>query len=163
MLKEVAVHYFGLSPRVRGNRSPHSMNLSGRGTIPARAGEPCALSLRDIVIWDYPRACGGTQDGNNRCIVCCGTIPARAGEPSRFHRDYIHARDYPRACGGTWSMQRKFRRSKGLSPRVRGNRLYEITALGQAGTIPARAGEPAGGSRGFASKRDYPRACGGTF
>ena len=49
----------------------------------------------------------------------------------------------------------------GLSPRVRGSHMIAAVAEAEAGSIPARAGEPhdRGGSRG--RSRVYPRACGG--
>ena len=50
----------GLSPRVRGNHGLAKLDADGRGSIPARAGEP--PGLRHFLAGDevYPRACGGT-------------------------------------------------------------------------------------------------------
>ena len=50
----------GLSPRVRGNHSKQFRGSTGRGSIPACAGEPAyegELNRFDRV---YPRVCGGT-------------------------------------------------------------------------------------------------------
>ena len=69
---------------------------------------------------------------------------------------------YPRACGGTTATQSGSLASRGLSPRVRGNRGGIRGYHFGLRSIPARAGEPArGGTRGSASAV-YPRACGGT-
>ena len=91
----------GLSPRVRGNRYFCLLNLTGRGSIPARAGEPTSSLNKRTSIRVYPRACGGTPTtspqyasiwglsprvrGNRGpargAHVLSGSIPARAGEP----------------------------------------------------------------------------------
>ena len=50
----------------------------------------------------------------------------------------------------------------GLSPRLRGNQVI-VGILGvSVGSIPAPAGEPAGGTTGGNGGKVYPRACGGT-
>ena len=50
----------------------------------------------------------------------------------------------------------------GLSPRVRGNQHRARLGIADHGSIPARAGEPAGTGSNRQWKRVYPRACGGT-
>ena len=52
--------------------------------------------------------------------------------------------------------------SKGLSPRVRGNRLSGHAYLRWLWSIPARAGEPQENAAGKTRVGVYPRACGGT-
>ena len=51
---------------------------------------------------------------------------------------------------------------RGLSPRVRGNRLRCTAQAATSGSIPARAGEPRGYRFVTVFNRVYPRACGGT-
>ena len=51
----------GLSPRVRGNRRQVFGWTLRRGSIPARAGEPCYPPTRKAMRAVYPRACGGTS------------------------------------------------------------------------------------------------------
>ena len=51
-------------------------------------------------------------------------------------------RVYPRACGGTLLAPQANLSEKGLSPRVRGNRIWRLERDADAGSIPARAGEP---------------------
>ena len=50
----------------------------------------------------------------------------------------------------------------GLSPRVRGNLSRLVQRAGEPRSIPACAGEPAGGGRASGGARVYPRVCGGT-
>ena len=93
----------------------------------------------------YPRACGGTQQN-----VVVG----------RRHTSTV----YPRACGGT-SVRASdviVRPLKGLSPRLRGNRLGLCVLGSVAWSIPAPAGEPFGSTASPATPTVYPRACGGT-
>ena len=140
----------------------------------------------------YPRACGGTSTkdaiparAGEPVARCRGSIPARAGEPSirAFDVRSIPARAgepggeagaipidwvYPRACGGTHTARPPvLRATRGLSPRVRGNRSNSPRACegqsGPVGSIPARAGEPTiKGLANLGRRKVYPRACGGT-
>ena len=54
------------------------------------------------------------------------SIPACAGEPSLSFLSVVLAEVYPRVCGGTRRRRMVRRRRRGLSPRVRGNRLYRL-------------------------------------
>ena len=130
----------------------------------------------------YPRACGGTGSprqvtrsrrglsprvrGNQAGVVDqllgAGSIPARAGEPRRSSRAEGSSRVYPRACGGTGSQRVACSVHMGLSPRVRGNLKTWVRRGMISGSIPARGGEPDMPRRLLASRRVYPRACGGT-
>ena len=71
-------------------------------------------------------------------------------------------RVYPRVCGGTVYAQTLDIEGRGLSPRVRGNLGLGHVALGDEGSIPACAGEPAFGLESVGQQRVYPRVCGGT-
>ena len=72
-------------------------------------------------------------------------------------------RVYPRACGGTPSPRGPRMTRLGLSPRLRGNRMFDGQEYEYEGSIPAPAGEPAA-SRGMTRLSPvYPRACGGTM
>ena len=172
----------GLSPRVRGNLSQGRGDKFGQGSIPARAGEPCTGQVHIIGYRVYPRACGGTitsvgsghrgvglsprvrgnQDSGSYCIPERGSIPARAGEPGNARAVNSRPWVYPRACGGTFYCRKRHRALLGLSPRVRGNRPRGERAKIDAGSIPARAGEPSAGSGRRRAGRVYPRVCGGT-
>ena len=129
----------GLSPRVRGNRQPAGETFPRRGSIPARAGEPCRLLPEGALIPVYPRACGGTASnarragssiglsprvrGNHRPDADSrrpeGSIPARAGEPPVSSPPLPWCWVYPRACGGT-APQHHDRRQVGVYPRACG-------------------------------------------
>ena len=53
---------------------------------------------------------------------------------------------YPRVCGGTRDRPPPDKREWGLSPRVRGNPGLQSLRAETGGSIPACAGEPAGGT-----------------
>ena len=92
----------GLSPHVRGNRPIPATQISNRGSIPARAGEPLPACQWPATRGVYPRTCGGTASvgciglsvsglsphvrgnpvGTYLIRVIHGSIPARAGEPA---------------------------------------------------------------------------------
>ena len=131
----------GLSPRVRGNPGRIQPQCCGRRSIPACAGEPRknpATMLRSSV---YPRVCGGTWVRGWRTVRGVGlsprvrgnrpdealviaqvrSIPACAGEPSRHTSQRTVTKVYPRVCGGTEPTRLRHSKSRGLSPRVRGN------------------------------------------
>ena len=87
-----------------------------------------------------------------------GPIPAYAGEPAAAAAFGFAIRAYPRVCGGTSLELYKAQGIKGLSPRMRGNRMSAAQAAAPYGPIPAYAGEPQSGWPWA-----YPRVCGGTF
>ena len=152
----------GLSPRVRGNRFQSFDSALQGGSIPARAGEPKGQCITGVLEGVYPRACGGTNQGDKDLEQCRGlsprvrgnrlglgvapvpdgSIPARAGEPWHSMRHQDDQGVYPRACGGTQRPPAPVVVDEGLSPRVRGNRLGRIVPFDKLGSIPARAGEP---------------------
>ena len=92
----------------------------------------------------------------------CGPIPACAGQPRQWQDQLRCARAYPRVCGATCAMIFRASSSKGLSPRVRGNRQDRFTYRENQGPIPACAGQPCAASGTRASCRAYPRVCGAT-
>ena len=97
-------YYYGLSPRVRGNRDPKMVSEPEKRSIPACAGNPLIVAIG---------------------IAAYRSIPACAGEPHQ-HRDVSwHRTVYPRVCGGTTSHLVTLGHSAGLSPRVRGN-LHQL-------------------------------------
>ena len=132
---------WGLSPRMRGNRTGAGQDCYGARSIPAYAGEPGALPLQRGRLQVYPRVCGGTRlrviqcaaamglsprmRGNRgaatRCAGSWRSIPAYAGEPGMTYSKLTAVPVYPRVCGGTHSTAGAFPNPDGLSPRMRGN------------------------------------------
>ena len=161
------------------------MRMAERGydwSIPACAGEPTVMLIRDDATGVYPRVCGGTPEpqpapdptpglsprvrgnlgdaGENQGRR--GSIPACAGEPCSQPPFHSGHRVYPRVCGGTMAISPSVLDIQGLSPRVRGNRDAGLIAVAVARSIPACAGEPRPGSSPPHKPRVYPRVCGGT-
>ncbi len=152
----------GLSPRVRGNRCFFATAASCSGSIPACAGEPMPYPAAENPKGVYPRVCGGTQRtddkyrprfglsprvrGNPLGPVLfpahVGSIPACAGEPTGIDAARVDSKVYPRVCGGTVLLDLPVDCLRGLSPRVRGNRLSGRRFRPRRGSIPACAGEP---------------------
>ena len=79
-------------------------------------------------------------------IHTCRSIPAPAGEPCWPAAPVKMTAVYPRACGGTWLVYAPDSAIRGLSPRLRGNRLRLRQLPERPGSIPAPAGEPGLGS-----------------
>ena len=172
----------GLSPRMRGNLSALRHRQSARRSIPAYAGEPPAADALSASCKVYPRVCGGTKPmprpirnrpglsprmrGNRDCgpsaLAGGRSIPAYAREPRRDEKPGFDRVVYPRVCGGTDQRAGVSRICEGLSPRMRGNHGCRRRGRNTPGSIPAYAGEPAGGSRRRRPDRVYPRVCGGT-
>ena len=173
---------WGLSPRVRGNRSRSGYPSDCSGSIPACAGEPALALARTAPPGVYPRVCGGTSTcsssnsaarglsprvrGNrfakSQPYPFPGSIPACAGEPTLFWLSCRMERVYPRVCGGTSRMASRGTPRPGLSPRVRGNHVSRDELRRLRGSIPACAGEPQQPKRNGLLDRVYPRVCGGT-
>ena len=158
----VAGSLAGLSPRVRGNLVSFLVAAGAVRSIPARAGEPNSMCQWAMSTPVYPRACGGTGSvgplpacppglsprvrGNRISAIVLliwrRSIPARAGEPLAGRPRHPVQRVYPRACGGTCIGSSDRPVLRGLSPRVRGNRLVRQPSNLRRRSIPARAGEP---------------------
>ena len=172
----------GLSPRVRGNPLEAAQVGTERGSIPACAGEPALVPSSSYQLVVYPRVCGGTgayvdevralmglspRVRGNRDQAAygdrqLGSIPACAGEPSSTTCDTCGKPVYPRVCGGTQRLRFRPGGCRGLSPRVRGNLEVRGDIAGQAGSIPACAGEPRGACTPGHPCGVYPRCWGGS-
>ncbi len=179
---QYAPHQDGLSPRVRGNLRGGCRYRHRAGSIPACAGEPSVQYKTSMASTVYPRVCGGTEDcievleaiqglsprvrGNRGLPPGAAdglrSIPACAGEPTGYVVEYRVGRVYPRVCGGTIAPAGRPRPPKGLSPRVRGNRVVPLRKGPREGSIPACAGEPHTSAIVLLPLRVYPRVCGGT-
>ena len=172
----------GLSPRLRGNLAPERPEQPRDGSIPAHAGEPPQNTGGYDEQPVYPRACGGTDIGVRRDSGECGlsprmrgnptpsktlpaqlrSIPAHAGEPLGLAVVFQSLAVYPRACGGTVAGRDDDAPTRGLSPRMRGNRALAAYQADDGGSIPAPAGEPTTTRKRPLAGGVYPRACGGT-
>ena len=131
----------GLSPRVRGNRFARKMEASMERSIPACAGEPNGYWWLRYYHKVYPRVCG---------------------EPRARFPPIGLTGVYPRVCGGTRRLDWIATRSRGLSPRVRGNQRAQMWLSPYFGSIPACAGEPSSERAQRLAMEVYPRVCGGT-
>ena len=171
-----------LSPRVRGNPGRSARPCTRTRSIPACAGEPSSGTAARRYSRVYPRVCGGTS-ACRRCSITAGglsprvrgnrrrsarpaarpgSIPACAGEPRCPSVPGRRGRVYPRVCGGTSRGTTGERTRKGLSPRVRGNRLNADRNIQFRRSIPACAGEPGTALTPHFRQGVYPRVCGGT-
>ena len=139
------VHSFngwtGLSPRVRGNLFLASEQLTPKGSIPARAGEPCGQHYACGDGEVYPRACGGTTSPLAKPVPNNGLSPRVRG--NRRYSAFVQ-----------W-MDRSI-------PARAGNLFLASEQLTPKGSIPARAGEPSKPPQRTVAGPVYPRACGGT-
>ena len=112
----------GLSPRVRGNPDQTRVGGGQCRSIPARAGEPGIIACQPYAPEGLSPRVRGNRLRPSPQPAALRSIPARAGEPCVVaDQPYMHE-VYPRACGGTPLGCDLDHISKGLSPRVRGNR-----------------------------------------
>ena len=172
----------GLSPRVRGNRGLTNSNTVSLGSIPACTGEPHAHLALDFRRRVYPRVYGGTgpiasgrarasglspRVRGNRGRHPVGvrdrrSIPACTGEPGSRPGCNRACAVYPRVYGGTGVEFRPTENARGLSPRVRGNRLRRMRLANTPRSIPACTGEPRRYRLPVPLESVYPRVYGGT-
>ena len=66
-------------------------------------------------------------------------------------------------CGGNFDRDSRNPQQQGLSPRVRGKRADYRARYQKNGSIPACAGETVGNRRRAATRKVYPRVCGGNY
>ena len=167
---------------MRGNPGLVRAAALSTGSIPAYAGEPSPRAGGRNLPRVYPRVCGGTPSERAPGLVCGGlsprmrgnptpplppgpgnrSIPAYAGEPPDIAAMPAHPGVYPRVCGGTPESWLPGRKTRGLSPRMRGNRRRPGGDIRGGGSIPAYAGEPPDIAAMPAHPGVYPRVCGGT-
>ena len=144
----------GLSPRVRGNQdTPFTINDSP-GSIPAGAGEPAVPFHRYMAKRVYPRGCGGTpaQSAEWTFWGRKEVYPRGCGGTRHEHRRRSRRRVYPRGCGGTDLPVTPYDQQPGLSPRVRGNLVFDVPRPERHRSIPAGAGEPLVGGGGLSPR-----------
>ena len=168
---------------MRGNRRPPTSSRRLPWSIPAYAGEPRCGYADMPVPAVYPRVCGGTSLPYGGEVTIKGglsprmrgnpsrsplppargwSIPAYAGEPLPSTGSRSTLPVYPRVCGGTIPLRSTATKSRGLSPRMRGNRPCPSIRPPSRGSIPAYAGEPAFRQSRRTTEWVYPRVCGGT-
>ncbi len=91
-----------------------------------------------------------------------GPIPARAGQPPPIGCNTCAPRACPRSRGATCLIPRNSSIESGLSPLARGNLQQRFFDAGDAGPIPARAGQPISGGTPSTICGAYPRSRGAT-
>ena len=145
---------------MRGTLSDSSPRARLTGIIPAYAG-----NTKPMLIWwmsprDHPRVCGehrliggrrhgavgssprmrGTPLGNADLSGANLIIPAYAGNTSWRCGSRCRAWDHPRVCGEHTMRNFPYLRDEGSSPRMRGTLGLIHGSIGNAGIIPAYAG-----------------------
>ena len=135
----------GLSPRMRGNRSPRSplspLSPLSPGLSPRMRGNRLPPKKRWAGSGLSPRMRGNQPRSSSRWGQS-GSIPAYAGEPSPQHGARCLSMVYPRVCGGTAPAISPKSSAWGLSPRMRGNPTAAGDNSDAPRSIPAYAGEP---------------------
>ena len=107
-----------------------------------------------------PPTRGSLAPSPHTCMLN-GSIPAHAGEPSLDVILRAFDKVYPRPRGGALLSKTLVSPSTGLSPPTRGSPLVRVGVSLSSGSIPAHAGEPAGGCPVCSRTRVYPRPRGG--
>ena len=153
--------HHGLSPRGRGKLPPLPPPPSGKGSIPAWAGETLSSLLCANFQEVYPRVGGGnvlmsrsatsgaglSPRGRGKlppvddAAIQIGSIPAWAGETLLFGSKNAICSVYPRVGGGNPRSVHYAGGGVGLSPRGRGKQHTRLAHRIRAGSIPAWAGE----------------------
>ena len=148
--------------------------------IPARAGPTCRRKLAIGPYPDHPRACGANRRIRWRWARILGSSPRVRGQPHQSYdmasrRRIIPARagptsqathipgigaDHPRACGANFATLTGYQPSDGSSPRVRGQRSWDVAIWASMRIIPARAGPTSSLLEMRRIPTDHPRACG---
>ena len=166
---------------MRGKLKNRLFRGIGTGSIPACAGETTPAVFRQADAEVYPRVCGGNIRKVDPAVRHHGLSPRVRGKPAAWIPE-LHLRGsipacagetntagvsccgkpvYPRVCGGN-SVSGQLREVvHGLSPRVRGKRRPMRHRPSRCRSIPACAGETAGGGGRNCPSGVYPRVCGG--
>ena len=147
----------GLSPRGRGNPSPHSHHWPAMPVYPRVGGGTSAAAAPKVFMARMGLSPRGR--GNQNVRHRYGHLSPRGrGNRGRCLPKAV----YPRVGGGTCLQLRIIICYPGLSPRGRGNRCAPSLAHASGRSIPAWAGEPLCMTTTSSSSTVYPRVGGGT-
>ncbi len=113
----------GLSPQVRGNRSPSGGRSWRIGSIPAGAGEPVTNEVTTYMVRVYPRRCGGTESKSKSGKIVPGLSPQVRGNQQRARIGAAGPGSIPAGAGEPPRSNDGPVSGGGLSPQVRGNQL----------------------------------------
>ena len=183
LLARQRVNVEGLSPHIRGNLAVAGSGPAWNGSIPAHTGKPEISMAWHLVIRVYPRTYGETLysavgvatagglsphiRGNQLAFLwACGTIgsiPAHTGKPPMGSSRMLTSRVYPRTYGETAVKSAIGLLHRGLSPHIRGNRLWIHQRTNCYGSIPAHTGKPGYMAISECVDKVYPRTYGETL
>ena len=170
----------GSSPRGRGKRCVHDVQLRRPRLIPARAGKTARPASSGNPPGAHPRA-GGENEGarfrhrqrhgssprgrGKRTVRACKfrtrrLIPARAGKTRAIRHAHGLSAAHPRAGGENQSWRARVLPSSGSSPRGRGKPSSLTAPPPQERLIPARAGKTASAALIVPEGTAHPRAGG---
>ena len=170
----------GPSPLARGILSAFRLGSSRPGSIPARAGHPVHAAFNTSSLRVHPRSRGasvrrleshpespgpsplarGIHIDELAAATLLGSIPARAGHPTPSVVPAPRIRVHPRSRGASRALSRSANSAEGPSPLARGIPSRAAEMPFSRGSIPARAGHPAGQPLGAWPKRVHPRSRG---
>ena len=102
------VRGYGLSPRVRGNRTVAGNRTTARRSIPACAGEPLGRPLFPLGGEVYPRVCGGTFHSQLAPSQRRGLSPRVRGNPPACSPQWTAGRSIPACAGEPWNCMVRF-------------------------------------------------------
>ena len=170
----------GSSPQVRGRRGARDGDLSGRGLIPAGAGQTFPDRPGTCSPWAHPRRCGadrclhvvdspcrgsspqvrGRLQSKSNAFQILGLIPAGAGQTLVLGCSGLVQGAHPRRCGADDLVNDGGAKFMGSSPQVRGRLEVKGAYYHRHGLMPAGAGQTAEMFSERALKRAHPRRCG---
>ena len=130
----------GSSPRLRGTQTLERVCASGRGIIPALAGNTDGLTLAGIAVPGSSPRLRGTLLRSGPATPPCGIIPALAGNTLAQSWPQALGSDHPRACGEHITVSHGDIMEAGSSPRLRGTQVRDWPRNILRGIIPALAG-----------------------
>ena len=171
----------GLSPCVRGKRNVLDPAGTLSRSIPVCTGETPIVVRVNRITQVYPRVYGGNKMRNKGLMILKGlspcvrgkliqstpnikwsrSIPVCTGETHRRSSIQPAHRVYPRVYGGNCLLPVSRHSPGGLSPCVRGKRIFPKGDTTPRRSIPVCTGETLNISSPFFLSRVYPRVYGG--
>ena len=158
--RDVETQRQGSSPLARGGPPPGSCGSSGRGLIPARAGQTSSAWAYPGRRRAHPRSRGADAGIRFTYRLPRGSSPlARGGRHQRCHARRKQGL-IPARAGRTLEVPRGTIRASGSSPLARGGLRGRPRRRGRDGLIPARAGRTRSSGRPRSRTRAHPRSRG---
>ena len=150
----------GSPPQVRGKLTPAAVDQYGNGITPAGAGKTDFFVKSHVIVEGSPPQVRGKHRSFQPQRRRRRITPAGAGKTPNISPLKRKLGDHPRRCGENYTFAKRYAKSTGSPPQVRGKLMFSILSPRIAWITPAGAGKTSTAIVKVPRGWDHPRRCG---